>query len=72
MFELGQSGNVEMGRTGVGLTDQDGQDSQDGQDGWGGNLKDVGSRFGGGKAILGAITSPRRTKSGRVIKYSED
>jgi hypothetical protein len=71
-IELGQSGDVEMGGTSVGLTDQDGQDSQNGQDSQGGGLQDVGSRFGGGKAILGAGTSPRRTRSGKVVKYSED
>jgi hypothetical protein len=68
-IELSQSGDVEMGGTSVGLTDQDGQDGQDGQ---GGGLQDVGSRFGSGKAILGVVTSPRRTRSGKVIKYSED
>ena len=64
-----ESGDVEMGGTGSGPTDQDVQDDvqdvQDGQDGQDGGLEDVGSKVGDGKAILGAGTSPRCTRSGK-------
>jgi hypothetical protein len=42
--------------------DMDGQDDQDGQG-------DTGSRVGGGMMIQGAGTSPRRTRSGKIVKY---
>ena len=54
-----ESGDVEMGGTGSGLTDQDDQDSQ-------GNGVDSGV----GVPTVGL--SPRRTRSGKVVKYKED
>jgi hypothetical protein len=67
-------GDVEMGGIGSGLADQDGQDGQDGQgngqgNGEGNGLKGVGSRVSGGTTIQGVGTSPRRTRSGKVLKY---
>jgi hypothetical protein len=61
-------GDVEMGGTSSGLADQD---IKDGQSSQGDSLEDVGGRVGGGITILGAGTSPRRTRSGKVIKYSD-
>jgi hypothetical protein len=70
-----------MGGTSASLTDQDIQDGQ------GDGLEDVSGRVGGSRvggsrvggnmvggsiAILGAGTSPRRTRSGKVVKYIED
>jgi hypothetical protein len=70
-------GDIEMGGTGAGLTDQEGQDSQDGQDS---GLEDVsyrvgsrvGSKVGSGITIQGARTSPRRTRSGKIVKYKDE
>ena len=59
-------GDVEMGGTSSSLTDQDGQDGQ------GDSQEDVGGKVGGGSTILGAGTSPRRTRSGKVVKYRDD
>jgi hypothetical protein len=70
-------GEIEMGGTGAGLTDQDGQDGQNsqdcqgGQDGQGDSPEDVGSNVGGGITIQDAGTSPRRTRSGKVVKYKD-
>lgn len=69
-----ESGNAEIGSiTGSsGLIDQDGQDGQDGQ----ASQKDIGSRIGGrvsGRTtIQGARTSPRRTRSGKIVKYKDE
>lgn len=62
-LSLGQSGDVEMGGTSASLTDQDVQDGR------GDGLGDVSGRVGGSIAILGAGTSPRRTRSGKIVKY---
>ena len=63
--ELGwdiELGDVEIGRIGNSLTNQDSQDSQ-------GDFL-VGSRV-SDRMIQGAGTSPRRTRSGKVVKYRE-
>jgi hypothetical protein len=61
-------GDVEMGGTSSGPTDQDGQGGEDGQ---GDGLEDIDGRASGGKATLGAGTSPRRTRSGKEVKYRD-
>jgi hypothetical protein len=58
-------GDVEIGRTGSGFTDQDVQDNQDDQ---GSQGNSVDSRGG----VLTVGLSPRRTRSGKVVKYKED
>jgi hypothetical protein len=68
-------GDVEMGGTGGGLIhcniQDNSQDGQDSQDDLGGCLEDTGGRVGNGIMILGAGTSPRRTRSGKVVKYRD-
>jgi hypothetical protein len=60
--------DVEMGGTGSGLADEDGQDGQNGG-GVGGRISGRASgRVGGRVAIPDVVTSPRRTRSGKVRK----
>ena len=60
--------DIELG----GIAGSSGLADQDGQDGQGDGLEDVGSRVGGGITIQDAGTSPRRTRSGKVVKYNDD
>jgi hypothetical protein len=62
-----ESGDIEMGGIAVsgGLANQDGQDGQD-------SREDVGSIVGGRMTIQGAGTSPRRTRSGKIVKYNDE
>jgi hypothetical protein len=68
-LESDKLGDVEMGGTGASLADQDVQDDQDDQ---GSGLEDVGGRVGSGITIQGAGTSPRRTRSGKILKYNDE
>ena len=58
-----ESGDVEMGGTDANPAIRDNQNVQGSQ----GN--DVSDGVGSGTAILGAETSPRRTRLGRIVKY---
>jgi hypothetical protein len=60
-----ESGDIEIDGTAAsaGLADQDSQ---------GDSLEDGGSRVGDRMTIQGAGTSPRRTRSGKVVKYQDD
>jgi hypothetical protein len=75
-----ESSDIEMGSAvgSASLADQDGQDGQDGQDsqdsqdGQDDSMEDIGSRVGGGMTTQGVQTSPRRTRSGKIVKYRDD
>jgi hypothetical protein len=67
-IESGQSitaklGDVEIGGTDANPTIRDNQSVQGSQG------SDVSDGVGSGTAILGAETSPRRTRSGKIVKY---
>jgi hypothetical protein len=70
------TGGVELGDIEIGGIAGSGglvdQDSWDGQHGQGDSLEDVGSRVGGGITIQGTGTSPRRTRSGKIVKYKDE
>ena len=54
---------IEIGGTDANPAIQDNQSVQGSQG------SDVSDRVGSGTAILGAETSPRRTRSGKIVKY---
>jgi hypothetical protein len=71
-----ETSGVELSDTEIGsiagsssLADQDSQDGQDGQEDVGSR---VGSRVGREITIQGAGTSPRHTRSGKIVKYKDE
>ena len=67
--------DVEIGGIGVGFAVQDDQEAQNDQDAQGNQdaqNDELSSAVGSRTVILGAGVSPRRTRSGKIVKYRGD
>jgi hypothetical protein len=61
-----------MGRIGASLADQDAQDDQNAQGAQGNRGNGSGNAVGSGIMPLSTRISPRRTRSGKIVKYREE
>jgi len=66
------SSNVGVGGIGASLAVQDAQDNPNAQGAQGNQGNDSGSSVGSGIMPLSTGISPRRTRSGKIVKYRED